>query len=59
MLNHKSSDVTAGYIISSVSSLTPRFQQVADMIMKEPLHMKEPTPKELEDAIVLNPEEDF
>ena len=42
MLNHKSSDVTAGYIISPVSSLTPRFQQVADLIMKFPLHQEQP-----------------
>ena len=47
MLNHKSSDVTAGYIISPVSSLTPRFQQVADLIMKVPLHweMNNPQPE--------------
>jgi len=50
MLNHKSSDVTAGYIISSVSSLTPRFQQVADMIMKHPLHHDMNNPQPFVDA---------
>ena len=51
MLNHKSSDVTAGYIISPVSSLTPRFQQVADLIMKAPLHweMNNPQPEPIDD----------
>jgi integrase len=38
MLNHKTGSMTETYVINSVAALAPRFQDVADMIFKEPIH---------------------
>jgi integrase len=38
MLNHKTGSMTETYVINSVATLAPRFQDVADMIMKDPVH---------------------
>ena len=38
MLNHKAGSMTETYVINSVATLAPRFQDLADMILEEPLH---------------------
>jgi len=38
MLNHKAGSMTETYVINSVATLAPRFQDLADMIFEESLH---------------------
>ncbi len=42
MLNHKAGTMTESYVINSVAALSPRFQDVADIIFKYPLHQEQP-----------------
>jgi integrase len=49
MLNHKTGSMTETYVINSVAALAPRFQDVADMIFKEPIHHLDRMEQPLED----------